>query len=348
MAATAVILCSCAASSPKDKASVLASLETYANDGKVLFGHQDDPCYGHSWAWESGRSDVKEVCGSMPAVLGFDLGGIELGSPKNLDDVPFELIRQESIRHYEAGGVVTFSWHVRNPLTGGDSWDVSSAEVVGNVLDGACKEKFQEWLGRLADFLGSLKTADGTQVPVIFRPWHEHTGSWFWWGQDLCSKEQYTALWQLTYDYIVGQRGLSELIWAYSPGAGTDAEGYMERYPGDAVVDILGVDCYQYGDNESYISLVKGTLAYMADLGRQHGKTIALTETGYEGIPYPKWWTEVLLPAVSEAPVAYLLVWRNAHDKPGHFYGPWAGCATEEDFKAFYDSDETVFLKDLN
>lgn len=48
----------------------------------VMIGHQDDPMYGCSWSWEEGRSDVKEVCGDYPAVMGFDLGDLELGKDK--------------------------------------------------------------------------------------------------------------------------------------------------------------------------------------------------------------------------------------------------------------------------
>ena len=180
------------------------------------------------------------------------------------------------------------------------------------------------------------------------RPWHEHTGSWFWWGHDLCAVDQYRALWKMTYDYMTSDRGLDNLVWAYSPGAGVDAEGYMERYPGDDMVDLLGLDCYQYGEapqsNAVYAAQLRGSLAFMTELGKTHGKIIALTETGFEGIPNEKWWTEVLYPAVKDYPVAYLLVWRNACDRPGHFYGPWKGVLSEADFIEFAAEPDIVLL----
>src|SRR5947208_1582404 len=55
----------------------------------ILFGHQDDPCYGVGWKYESGRSDIRDVTGEYPALFGFDLGRIELGHTVNLDSVPF-------------------------------------------------------------------------------------------------------------------------------------------------------------------------------------------------------------------------------------------------------------------
>ncbi len=79
-----------------------------------MFGHQDDPFYGLTWQWERGRSDVKETSGDYPAVMGFDLGGIEMGDEKNLDSVPFARIREELLAHHRRGGIVTLSWHPRN------------------------------------------------------------------------------------------------------------------------------------------------------------------------------------------------------------------------------------------
>ncbi len=351
IAAAAVVLGSCATTSPVDKESVLASLNSYVEDGKVLYGHQDDPCYGHSWRaeidGELDRSDVKDVCGDKPAVVGFDLGGIEHGSPLNIDGVPFDLIRRAAVKHFEEGGIVTLSWHVDNPLTGGDSWDVSSSEVVRSVLNGQCHGRMMQWLERCADFIETLVTEDGTPIPVIFRPWHEHTGSWFWWGWDLCTRGEYVELWTLTYDYLVEERGLDQLIWAYSPGGGITPRTYMRKYPGDEKVDILAFDCYQWGDRESYISEMRDELRFLTEIGRQHNKPIAVAETGYEGIPDPKWWTEALLPAIEGYPVTYVLTWRNACDKPGHYYAPWPGSADEDNFREFYKTEKTVFLTDL-
>ncbi|MBR6933789.1 MAG: beta-mannosidase, partial [Bacteroidales bacterium] len=160
--------------------------------GKILYGHQDDLSYGHAWRVTDPetdsltRSDVREVSGHYPAVVGFDLGGIETGDDNNLDSVSFTLMRRAALAHVARGGVVTFSWHPRNPLTGGDAWDISSDKVVGSILPGGEKYgEFRRWLTRVGDFFESLQTPEGERIPFIFRPWHEHTGSWFWWGKDL-------------------------------------------------------------------------------------------------------------------------------------------------------------------
>lgn len=343
------VSCGTRRESPAD--SLRRKLSATVNDGRIMYGHQDDLMYGHSWntagSGEYTRSDVKDACGMYPAVYGLDLGGIETAEANNLDGNPFAWMRESAVVHHKRGGIVTFSWHPRNPLTGGDAWDVSSDKAVASILEGGENHgMFLEWLSHAADFLSSLKTEDGKSIPVIFRPWHEHTGSWFWWGRGLCSAEEYKSLWEMTYDYMTIERGLDNLVWAYSPGAGGITEEiYMERWPGDEMVDMIGVDCYQYSTKEEFASDLRKSLDIMAKVGGERGKLLAVTETGYEGIPDGTWWTGTLLPAISDYPVAYVLTWRNAWDKPGHFYAPFPGQASAEDFRNFAALDKISMLK---
>ena len=350
-AAMAIVSCGSQESARTPVEALVDRLESLVEDGKIMYGHQDDLMYGHTWKMEDDasefvQSDIFAVSGRYPAVYGLDLGGIEMDWEANLDDNDFDNMRASAVAHHERGGVVTMSWHLRNPLTGGDSWDVTSDQVVASILPGGEKhELFMSWLAKAADFLESLKTADGETVPVIWRPWHEHTGSWFWWGQNLCTAEDYKALWKLTYDYMAVERGLDNLVWAYSPGAGglTPAR-FAERYPGDEIIDLVGFDCYQYGSSASYAADMKEALDVASAFAQEHGKLVAVTETGYEGIPDAAWWTEVLYPAVKDHPVSYVLTWRNACDQPTHFYGPFPGQASAEDFKAFAALDQVVLL----
>jgi len=358
MIAAAIATISCGGSQESDSqtpaSALIERLDSLVEQGKIMFGHQDDLMYGHSWklsddATEYVQSDVYATCGKYPAVYGMDLGGIELDWPANLDNNGFDHMRASAVAHHERGGVVTFSWHPRNPLTGGDAWDVTSDQVVASILPGGEKhEYFMGWLSNAADFLGSIKTADGELVPVIWRPWHEHTGSWFWWGQRLCTTEQYKALWQMTYDYMAKERGLDNLVWAYSPGAGelTSVEVFGERYPGDEIIDMVGFDCYSGNDREKYIGNMKNALDIIKAFADEHGKLMAVTETGYEGVKDARWWTEVLYTAVKDYPVSYVLTWRNACDEhmQHHFYAPFPEHESAEDFKAFAELDQMMFL----
>lgn len=351
-AALSVMACSTEMTTPKDQ--LAKRLADMAASGQIAYAHQDDLAYGHTWCvedWEADaleRSDVKAVAGKYPAMVGFDLGDIEHGADKNLDGVPFGLIRKAALAHIGRGGMVTFSWHPDNIVTGGDAWDVSSNQVVASILPGGEKHaEFMVWLQRAADFFESLG-----DVAVIFRPWHENLASWFWWGGKLCTPQEYQELYRMTWLYFVKERGLTNILWCYSPNGPIPAEEYMSRYPGDEFVDILGTDIYEFmapGESTAeagarFGAEVKDMLTTLVALGTEHNKLICLSETGLEGIPDTKWWCDVLYPALQDYPVTYVLTWRNAHDKPGHFYGPWEGYGGEEDFKAFAAKDKILLL----
>lgn len=328
---------------------LLKSLQSMSAKG-FMFGHQDDTAYGIGWDGDSDRSDVKSVCGDYPAVCGWDLGHIELGDDKNLDKIPFQRIRQDIIAQYLRGGLNSVSWHLNNPLTGGDAWDVKTEGVVTSILPGGAKhELFVSWLGKLATFLNSLTTPDGKKIPVLFRPWHEHTGSWFWWGKSHCTPQEYKELWKMTHDYL-SSHGVNNLLYAYSPGSEKTVDEYMERYPGDKYVDLLGFDCYPSAKPEGtdeYRTLMTTVLTYLTQLGKEHGKPIAVTETGLEALPMATWWTEVLFPLVDKYPISYVLVWRNAREKPNHYYAPYPGQASANNFVEFYNQPKTLFCKDV-
>ena len=341
--------------------NLLANLKTLGDSAGYMFGHHDDVLYGIGWVGDSARSDVKSVTGDYPALLSFDLGHLELGDTVSLDGVSFNRMREEIQRHFERGGMITLSWHLNNPLTGGTAWINDSTgerrlNTVEAVLEGGkVHEKFLMWLDRVADFLNSLETTDGVRIPVLFRPWHEHTGSWFWWGQDLCTADQYKALWRLTIERLK-ENGVVNALYAYSPGTenGGNPQKYMERYPGDDIIDLLGLDCYCFaptGDDaavEKYAQMLDTQLGMVCQLAKEQGKAVALTETGYEGIKTADWWTHTLMPVLDKHPISYVLVWRNAHDKPGHFFAPYPGHPSAPDFVEFYNHPKSLFLHDVN
>ena len=332
---------------PTPAANLLARLTDTAADGKVVFGHHDDTAYGHDWQYEAGRSDVLETTGSYPGLMNWDLGLIEYGDSVQLDGVPFDFMREQVREQAARGGINSLSWHPRNPANGGDSWDVSASPVGEAVQPGtALNDTLRAWVGRVADFVLSLTDADGERIPVLFRPWHEHTGSWFWWGKDHCTPEEYKALWRLTRE-VFDARGVDNAVWVYSPDKLVESAEYEERYPGDEYVDILGTDVYHFGGEEGiadYLTRARRQLDGAKALSARNGKIIALSETGSEGMPVADWYTRVLLPLLKEYPVAYVCVWRNAMDsvKPGHFYTPYKGHPAEADFKAFANDDRIV------
>lgn len=311
------------------------------------YGHQDDTFYGVEWKWQQGRSDVMEVCGDYPAVMGFELGGIELGDDRNLDSVPFTMIRREMLAQVRRGGIATVSWHPHNPLTGGSAWDVSDSTVVRSILPGGSRHgMYLQWMDRLADFLHQLSSDNGEPVAFIFRPWHENNGSWFWWGEGLCSPLEYHALWCMTQDYLL-HKGLTNIIWSYSPNldGGMTEEKFMERYPGNNRVDMIGLDAYQWGTREDFIRDTQSNLQLLSSIAQKNKKLFALTECGLQSVPDSKWWTETLLPLVKRQPLCYFLTWRNG-DKKERF-APYVGSCDEKNFKLLYKNKQILFLNDI-
>ncbi len=354
--APAMVSCGSSASSSTSDADTItaaqtmrARLDSIAAAGKVMFGHDDDPVYGHSWVGDRGRSDVLEVAGDYPAIMNWDLGGIEKGDAANLDSVSFERMREEVIAQDARVGMNAFSWHSVNPVDGRDSWACEDTTIVSRIIaDPQVAAAFDQQVRRVAAFFKSLTRPDGTRIGVVFRPWHEHTGAWFWWGSRQCSVDDYRKLWAKT-RRIMDEEGVDNILWAYSPDRVVSDEEYMERYPGNEFVDIMGADVYAYGAEkgiESYRNAVDATLGAATRMAAENGKIAAFSETGLEGVTVPTWWTDVLLPVIEKWRPVYVITWRNAHDKPGHFFGPYPGHDSADNFKAFYADSTTLFAKD--
>ena len=318
-------------------------------DTKILFGHEDATAYGIGWKSQPHRSDIKSVCGSFPAVYGWDLGDIELGYPENLDGVNFDEMRKLIQEAYARGGIITISWHQDNPVSGGDSWD-SANKAVEHVLPGGSHHAlYLQRLDRAAEFLNSLRDPSNEPIPVIFRPYHEHTGGWFWWGKNSCTRKEFIQLWQMTVDYLKEEKQLHNLLYAYSPNATSSRKVYLERYPGNDYVDVIGLDCYNAAKNLSNPEPFLEKLRMIAAIAKEFNKIPALTETGSNNIQPSNWFTKYLLDPIKSDPeasrIAYILVWRNW--KKDHCFAPYPGHPSESDFVKFYSDPVTMFESDL-
>lgn len=315
----------------------------------VLFGHQDDLAYGVHWKAEKTRSDIRDVCGAFPAVYGWEIAWIG-NSSHNLDTVDFKKMKKWIRQGYRRGGVITIGWHMNNPKTGSSAWDKTGA--IKDILPGGPKHFFyKQRLDVAAGFFSSLKSSwlFGHPIPIIFRPFHEHTGDWFWWGRPNNTPEDYIALWRFTVEYLRDIKGLHNLLYAYSPDIFESKGHYLECYPGDEWVDILGLDDYHDVSSSERISNLTKRLKTVVEIAEEKGKIAALTETGYERIPQDDWWTEMLLKHIKNDPIAsriaYLLVWRNARET--HHYAPYKGHGSSRDFIKFYQDEFTIFENDL-
>ena len=170
---------------PETKA-LYANLWCIGLDG-VMFGHHDYPSYGIGWKGDKDRSDVKDIVGSHPAVYSLDMAGI--------DDTKIRHIQEA----YKRGGVCMLVWHQSNPLTEGPgkkypvgtAWD--NTKVVDRILQegSPMNLKYKARLDDVAEAFRKMVDEKGRPIPVIFRPLHEHTQTWNWWGRSATTDREF-------------------------------------------------------------------------------------------------------------------------------------------------------------
>lgn len=344
---------------PTDKKATKLTIVLYQNLKKtvrkgVMFGQQDALAYGLNqdgsrWIGEAGRSDVKTVTGDYPAVIGYDLGKLEFDSTNNLDGVPFSRIRKNIQETYARGGVNTISWHFNNPTDPQKTtWDKADSTIKHLFADKKFLQNYASWLDKIAIFSQSLRGSKGELIPIIFRPFHEHTGSWFWWGAAHCSPEEYKKMWRFTVEYLRDKKGVHNILYAYSTDHFDSKKHYLERYPGNDLVDLMGFDMYHRNapaSNEAFKKDMLRMVDELKEMATENKKIYAITEMGLEKVSESDWWTNIVLPIIHNSGLSYALVWRNG--RSDHFYAPYKGQSSEADFVKFYQLPEILFSKDV-
>ena len=337
---------------PETKA-LFRNLYKIAADGQTLFGHQHATEYGHGWAGDENRSDVKSVTGSHPAMIGVDLSGFTGRPPEAIQKTKNDL-RKNVADTYNRGGVTTIAWHFSNPVSGGGFYwkdSVSLPAVKFIIPGGQAHNQYKSILRDIGEWAINTKGNDGKAVPMIFRPYHEFDGGWFWWGKPHCTREEFISLWKFTVSYLRDSVGVHNFLYAFSPDNKFNSEEeFLERYPGDEWVDMVGMDNYGDMGRDGYrLDVATKKLQIVSDYARKKGKLAAFTETGLESIPNTSWWTDVLL-KVTKSPgmqLCYVLVWRNDTRSATHYYAPFPGHSSVPDFLKFYNDPFTLFEKDL-
>lgn len=313
----------------------------------LLFGMQDVTGYGVGWSDDDDRSDVKSVCGDYPALYSEDINSVE----RNGD---LERQRYRITSAYNRGGITTFVWHQNDPDGRGFyNTDVNNERIVSTIIPGGSRHNdYKTKLKNIAAFVKSLRGSKGESIPVIFRPYHEHVGNWFWWGPAYATTQEYNTLWQFTVKYLRDSLNVHNMLWALSPSLDLISSGdqYFQVYPGDKYVDFFGAD-YYFGDTvtDSDKSKFLSGLQTLVRKAVSRNKIAALTEVGQEGLKTSDWFTNVLLPPLKTDSVAgniiYAAVWRNANTT--HHYAPYPGHPSVPDFIKFFNDSYTYFEKDL-
>lgn len=342
----------------------------------ILFGHQHATDEGLTLTNDpprvaSEQSEVLHAVGDYPAIFGWDTLSIDgFEKPGVEGDIPQSInnLAASMKKAHELGGVIVLSMHPMNFATGGDFYDTSGETVTHILPGGKHHDDFTAWLDNIATLAHKVTDENNEKIPIIFRPFHEQTGGWFWWGAHQTTPEQYKALFRFTVEYLRDTKDVDNFLYVFSPGAGPagDVERYLETYPGDEFVDILGIDNYDSPDNagsDAWINGLVTDLAMLVNLAEERGKIPALTEFGYSASGMSEtgttldWFTRVL-GAIKEHPkaskIAYMQTWAN-FGWPNNVFVPYKDVNGDlggdhellPDFQAFEADDFTAFRNQI-
>jgi len=176
--------------------------------------------------YQAGIVALQASSGKWVALMGTDWHDFTSGKA---------FVPQPLIDWWNAGGLVEVDYHIDNPY-GGDAW-TAPADLAGILVAGSAVNT--AWLAELDWTAANFKTLQDAGVIVIWRPFHEMNGGWFWWGNgDVAA---FVALWKQMFNYFTVTKGLNNLLWLYAPNTGGNMTKY---YPGDAYVDLVGIDGY--------------------------------------------------------------------------------------------------------
>lgn len=297
------------AGSPHNPVSPNASLEArallkylYSLSGKkILTGQHNAPLNG-----SNRLAGLHKQVGVYPAIFGQDFGFSEAGS---WDGTNFrQNIVDEAIRRHKEGFINTIMWHAVVPTQ--DEPGTFSESITTQLTDKEWDELLtpgthlnERWKSQVDVIAWYLKQLQHAHVPVLWRPYHEMNGFWFWWGKRQ-GPEGYAKLWHMMFDRFTHFHKLNNLIWVFNgnemkdEGPNNFVPNYSLFYPGHDVVDVLATDVYSKRyDKQNYQALLK-----LAE-----GRPIALGEVGG-------------FPTIEQLTVQPKWVWFMSWRDPDHFF----------------------------
>ena len=351
----------------------------------VLYGHQNDTHHKAYLKNSGSNSDTKDMTGSISAICGIDtlsLTGAELvlddGDTRDLVTAAADVSKAAA----EEGAIVTLSAHMPNFAVvaekglvngqydySGYTPNTTTGDVVSRIMpDGDLNNVYTGYLDIIADYANKLAEEN---IPVLFRPFHENNGSWFWWGKAFCDEEAYKNLYKYTVEYLRDVKNVHNFLYVYSPnGPFEDEADYLSRYPGDEFIDILAFDMYH--DNptidDSWMNSFKETINLVDSIATSRNKLSTVSETGmrvmdslndglhHEGLAtvgnVRKDWFNEILDAVSDSNMPYFMVWANFDSYP-NFFTPFMvsedkGHEMVNNFVDFYNDERSVFANGVS
>jgi mannan endo-1,4-beta-mannosidase len=240
--------------------------------------------------------------GKTPAVYGQDFGFAKPGDKDAVAARPD--IIAEAKRQYEKGSIIALCWHAVPPTADepvtfkskpGTPAPANLNTVQGQLTDEQWNELItpgtklnQHWCEQVDVIAGYLKQLRDAHVPVLWRPYHEMNGDWFWWGGRRGERGT-AALYRMIFDRLANHHQLNNLVWVWSLDRPSKPERqFVDFFPGRNCFDIAALDVYHSDFSPVYYR----DLLKLAD-----GKPIALAEVGppptlevLEKQPKWTWW----------------------------------------------------------
>ncbi len=218
--------------------------------------------------------ETQELTGYYPVVWGSDFGFSD--STNDKDGVHYrDRLIAEVKKNYAKGAIITLMWHACRPVDEEPcTWKGSVQNTLTNrewndlVTPGTTINK--NWANQVDEVAGYLKLLALADIPVLWRPYHEMNGKWFWWGKKR-GADGYIKLWSMLYDRLTNYHGLNNLLWVWNPNVPSYADDYHHYYPGSDKVDILAADIYKNDYQQKF---------YDQLLALSEGKPLAMGEVG--------------------------------------------------------------------
>ena len=254
----------------------------YSISGKQILAGQ------HNFPNTGSRNTVfaGDFIGKTPPVWSQDFGFAAEGDKDSYLARP-EIIR-EAIRQHRNGYLITLCWHAVpptaeepvtfQPVRGADP-AAPLASVQGRLTDKQFRDiltrrtdLYNKWIKQVDEIAGFLKQLSDAGVPVLWRPYHEMNGDWFWWGGRYQGKYTTAALYRQMFDRLVNYHKLDNLIWVWSVDRPSQpGREFVNYYPGNEYLDILSIDIYGNDFNQSYyeglLALAKGKPVTLGEVG---------------------------------------------------------------------------------
>lgn len=267
----------------------------------TLSAQQESPWMGSA---DYEMDYIREKTGRLPAIRGLDYMH---------DD--FDGANKRAAQWWQQGGLVTICWHTGADFTG--EWKDCTESTIPDwdaVLTPGTAEH-ESFLAGMDKAGHALLELQEQGVTVLWRPFHEFDGKWFWWGKG--GPERFVRLWRLMYTHFTNELGLNNLIWVL--GYSHLYPDYDGWYPGDEYVDVIGADSYEGGvQNKLYRALGEITTA----------KPFAFHECG----------TNPTAEELATTPWAWFMTWHTSFVTEGN---------TLEAFSALYNSEQVITMDEL-